>query len=141
MSVSNELHHPPIHTMLQQHYATTADTNNTNTIPMSTDCYLGTGVSDPRYYSSSDQGSGSSVRVNLGIDENLRMTLEMDPSYADFGYVPDTNRDLAGSGDSAGVSSENMYGKVLGLPPKSGGYVCYLPLPLLLCVMLVARIH
>lgn len=53
------------------------------------------------------------VRVNLGIDEDLQMILEMDPSIIDIG-------------NSANVQDYPLPkppDKVVGRPPKSGGYV------------------
>lgn len=52
------------------------------------------------------------LRVHLGIDEDLKMILEMDPSIIDLGIqnVQEYNTNLT-------------YPKVIGLPPKSGGYV------------------
>lgn len=53
------------------------------------------------------------LRVHFGIDEDLRMILEMDPSIIDLG-----------------VSNIQDYSpkptRVVGLPPKSGGYVIYI---------------
>lgn len=50
------------------------------------------------------------LRVHFGIDEDLKMILEMDPSIIDLGVpnVQDYNPKPA---------------RVVGLPPKSGGYV------------------
>lgn len=50
------------------------------------------------------------LRIHFGIDEDLKMILEMDPSIIDLG-VPNM-RDY----------SPNPH-RVVGLPPKSGGYV------------------
>lgn len=53
------------------------------------------------------------LRVHFGIDEDLKLILDMDPSIIDLGvpnmkdYFPKTHR-------------------VVGLPPKSGGYVYFL---------------
>lgn len=52
------------------------------------------------------------VRVSLGIDEDLRMILEMDPSIIDLG---NTNVE--------DYSPQNYRHVLPGLPPKSGGYV------------------
>lgn len=52
------------------------------------------------------------VRVSLGIDEDLRMILEMDPSIIDVG-----NANLQNYGPP------NQVDVIRGLPPKSGGYV------------------
>lgn len=52
------------------------------------------------------------VRVSLGIDEDLRMILEMDPSIIDLG---NTNVE--------DYSPQNYLHVLSGLPPKSGGYV------------------
>lgn len=48
----------------------------------------------------------ASVKVTVGIDEDLRMILDMDPSIVDLGETP--------------IAEEP---KVLGLPPTSGGYL------------------
>ncbi|XP_018332309.1 transcription factor EC [Agrilus planipennis] len=50
------------------------------------------------------------VRVNLGIDEDLQMILEMDPSIIDLGAATVEDYPIPKAPD-----------KVTGLPPKSGG--------------------
>lgn len=57
-----------------------------------------------------DGGAMRNVRVNLGIDEDLRMILDMDPSIIDLG---NTNMQ-----EYAPVNNA-----VAGLPPRFGGYV------------------
>lgn len=59
-----------------------------------------------------NEGAMRNVRVNLGIDEDLRMILEMDPSIIDVG-----NTNLQDYGPP------NQVDIIRGLPPKSGGYV------------------
>lgn len=59
-----------------------------------------------------NDGAMRNVRVNLGIDEDLRMILEMDPSIIDLG-----NASLQDYGPP------NQVDIMRGLPPKSGGYV------------------
>lgn len=71
----------------------------------------------------------SSVRVNLGIDENLDMVLQMD-STTDSTEVTESNEGGISVSDSDVSCEQNnvinnskSLEKVLGLPPKSGGYV------------------
>lgn len=52
------------------------------------------------------------LRVHFGIDEDLRMILEMDPSIIDL--------EIQNVQDYSPKSTNT---KVIGLPPKSGGYV------------------
>lgn len=67
-----------------------------------------------------------SIRVNLGIDENLRMILQMDPNLIDLRFdgkdnICDTFSSKNFS-DINGSTNSKSSDKVLGLPPKSGGY-------------------
>lgn len=64
------------------------------------------------FASNRNEGATRNVRVNLGIDEDLRMILEMDPSIIDLG-----NASLQDYGPP------NQVDIIRGLPPKSGGYV------------------
>lgn len=68
--------------------------------------------SESNYTNNNNNSSNQmrNLRVHLGIDEDLKMILEMDPSIIDLG-VPN-------------VQEYNPKPtKVVGLPPKSGGYV------------------
>lgn len=70
----------------------------------------------------------SSVRVNLGIDENLDMVLQMDSTEAVKSIIP-IEADFSASDSAFSCEQSNVINnnksseKVLGLPPKSGGYV------------------
>lgn len=55
------------------------------------------------------------VRVNLGIDEDLQMILEMDPSIIDLGI----------SSNVQDYPSPKEPDKIIGRPPKSGGYAFF----------------
>lgn len=61
----------------------------------------------------------SNIKVTVGIDEDLRMILEMDPSIVDLGA------DIIGCNPTSIARSHSNESKSLGLPPISGGYVSF----------------
>lgn len=62
-----------------------------------------------KYQQSTSENIIPSIRVNVGLDADIKMILDMDPSIVNFGF--DTIDDVK--------NNKN----VLGLPPKTGGYV------------------
>lgn len=63
-------------------------------------------VNDLNRYQQSTSENVSSVRVNLGLDADVKMILEMDPTIVNIGF--DNINDVCN-------------GKISGLPPKTGG--------------------
>lgn len=59
----------------------------------------------------------SKIKVTVGIDEDLRMILEMDPSIVDLGV------DVIGCTPAAITQSPCITPRTYGLPPITGGYV------------------
>lgn len=59
----------------------------------------------------------SNIKVTVGIDEDLQMILEMDPSIVDLGV------DVIGCTPATITQSPCITPKTLGLPPITGGYV------------------
>lgn len=69
------------------------------------------------------------LRVQFGIDEDLRMILEMDPSIIDL--------DVTNAQDYNPKPT-----KVIGLPPKSGGYVLLNKTPIYkYCILFFCFFH
>lgn len=73
----------------------------------------------------------SNIKVTVGIDDDLQMILEMDPSIVDLGV------DVIGCTPVTITQSPCITPKTFGLPPIMGGYVLVasspkddLPLPL-----------
>lgn len=62
----------------------------------------------------------SNIKVTVGIDADLQMILEMDPTIVDLGV------DVIGCTPAAITQSPCITPKTLGLPPITGGYVCCL---------------
>lgn len=64
-----------------------------------------------------DNFNFSNIKVTVGIDEDLQMILEMDPSIVDLGV------DVIGCTPAAITQSPCITPKTFGLPPITGGYV------------------
>lgn len=59
----------------------------------------------------------SNIKVTVGIDDDLQMILEMDPSIVDLGV------DVIGCTPATITQSPCATPKMFGLPPIMGGYV------------------
>lgn len=59
----------------------------------------------------------SDIKVTVGIDEDLKMILEMDPSIVDLGA------DIIGCTPTSLIHPYSNDMRKIGLPPISGGYV------------------
>jgi hypothetical protein len=72
----------------------------------------------------------TTVRVNIGIDEDLKMILDMDPSIIDV--VTDNERHqqhVSTPSPSRPPPLPPPPDKVVGLPPRAGGYDLVMPCP------------
>lgn len=67
--------------------------------------------------SEDDNFNFSNIKVTVGIDEDLQMILEMDPSIVDLGV------DVIGCTPAVITQSPCITPKTFGLPPITGGYV------------------
>jgi hypothetical protein len=73
----------------------------------------------------------TTVRVNIGIDEDLKMILDMDPSIIDVVVTDSQKQQLQVPSPSASLPPPlpPPPDKVVGLPPRVGGYDLVMPCP------------
>lgn len=71
----------------------------------------------------------ATVRVNIGIDEDLKMILDMDPSIMDVATDGNRQQQVSPPAPPLPPLVPPPSDKVLGLPPWAGGYDLVMPCP------------